>query len=196
MIKHSDLKKSVTRSGKGSGQLEYELNKFLEFIKEANVKSYLEVGAKYGDTFTDVMLTMPKGSLGVVVDLPGATWGGKESKEYLEEACKELMEKGYKIVCIFGDSTDERIVEKVKALGPFDACLIDGDHRYKGVKKDFENYGGLCKNVAFHDITGSGQRHAQGVNVEVPKLWAEIKGTNYKEFIEPGSKMGIGVIFE
>jgi hypothetical protein len=194
MPQHKDLIKSKTRSGKKSGQVDFELNKFLEFIKENNVTSYLEVGARYGDTFSDAMLAMPIGSLGVVVDLPEANWGGKNSKEYLKEAATELMEKGYKIFVIFGDSTDDQVIEKVKHLGPFDACLIDGDHRYNGVKQDFENYGPLCKYVGFHDIVGNGLAHRNGVRVEVPRLWAEIKTKDSKEFVEPGSKMGIGVL--
>jgi len=52
----------------------------------------------------------------------------------------------------------------------------------------------LCSLVAFHDIVGHGQRHSAGIYVEVPKLWGEIKKADSFEFIETGSKMGIGVI--
>ena len=184
-----------TRSGARSGQLEFELSSLISLFQYRNVRTYLEVGARYGDTFYDVMMSLPKGSRGVCVDLPGDVWGNAKSQPHLESACDELREQGYDITLIIGNSTDQTIVDAVKALGPYDAALIDGDHRYKGVKTDYRNYGPMCSMVAFHDIVGYGQRHAASVNVEVPRFWAEVReGQRVQEFVEPGSKMGIGVI--
>jgi hypothetical protein len=79
------------------------------------------------------------------------------------------------------------------------AALIDGDHRYEGVKADWEAYRKVASIIAFHDIVGDGQAEKKtNIPVEVPRLWQEIKasGLRVREFIAPGSKMGIGVVIQ
>jgi hypothetical protein len=100
---------------------------------------------------------------------------------------------GYDIHVLLGDSQDPEIIDRVKALGPYDCALLDGDHRYQGIKTDFEAYAPLCGEVALHDIVGEGQRHSEGVHVEVPRFWQEIRTPNSVEYVAEGSKMGIGV---
>jgi len=184
--------RSETRSGKKSGQMKFELDSLIAEFKGST--SYLEIGARYGDTFYDVMKSLPKGSLGVVVDLPASLWGSEGTEKYLKEACDELS-KDYEIHVFLGSSQNSKIVESVKSFGCFDACLIDGDHRYEGVKADFEAYQPICEKVALHDIVGIGQRHDKNNYVEVPRLWDEIKNDSCKEFIAKGSTMGIGVYY-
>jgi predicted O-methyltransferase YrrM len=76
-----------------------------------------------------------------------------------------------------------------------DFLFIDGDHRYEGVRLDFEMYSPLVRGgglVAFHDIVQDGGAE------EVYKFWNETK-PNYphKEFIhQTGPEaMGIGVLW-
>jgi hypothetical protein len=183
-----------TRSSERSGQIKSELDSLIQLFKTHSFTSYLEIGARHGDTFYSVVMAMPKGSRAVCVDLPNGLWGNSRSLKNLESCCNELTAQGYKIDLILGDSTKQAIIDKVKKLGPFDAALIDGDHRYDGVKKDWLNYGPMCSLVAFHDIVGHGQRHSAGIYVEVPRLWGDIKQADSFEFVEVGSKMGIGVI--
>jgi len=182
-----------TRSGERSGQIKSELDSLIKLFKENNFTSYLEIGARHGDTFHSVVMAMPKGSRAVCVDLPDGLWGSSKSLKNLEACCNDLSAKGYQIDLILGDSTKQEIIDKVKNLAPFDAALIDGDHTYQGVKKDWLNYSPFCSLVALHDIVGHGQRHSAGIYVEVPKLWSEIKTADSFEFVETGSKMGIGV---
>lgn len=175
----------------------FEIESFKRLLSERGVTRYLEVGARHGDTFHDVMLSLPVGSFGVAVDLPGGAWGIDSSRQSLDSAAADLIARGYQVVVIYGDSTSAEVIEQVSRLAPFDAALIDGDHRYDGVKADWLAYGHMADAVAFHDIVGVGERHEAGVNVEVPSLWAELKtqGLHTIEFLAPKSKMGIGVIF-
>ena len=79
----------------------------------------------------------------------------------------------------------------------YDAALLDGDHTYAGVSKDWQLYRNIAPIIAFHDIVGTGQAEkVHGNPVEVPRLWAEVKdsGVETVEFVSEGSKMGIGVV--
>lgn len=186
----------ITRSGRDASQNPDELRQLIELLLRESVRSYLEIGARHGDTFFDVMRSLPKGSHGVAVDLPGGPWGTWKSALHLQSACSELR-RDYDVHTILANSQTPETAEMVNALGPFDAALIDGDHMYEGVKRDWNLYKSQARIIAFHDIAGVGQlqRHSQ-LPVEVPQLWNEIKGDyRHEEFIALGSKMGIGVVW-
>jgi hypothetical protein len=185
-----------TFSGRDASQSPEELGAFIAMLKSRGVRSYLEIGARHGDTFHEIMINLPPGSMGVAVDLPGAAWGTSSSRYALENAIIDLRRRGYDVCRIFGDSRSTEVFLSVKNLGPFDAGLIDGDHRYVGVRADWISYGPLCGITAFHDIAGEGVRARTGGHpVEVPRLWKEIKAErDTVDFVAPGSVMGIGVV--
>lgn len=187
----------ITRSGRDASQNPQEICGFIELLQHEGVRSYLEIGARHGDTFFDVMRSLPTGSRGVAVDLPGGNWGTSKSQSHLRMACDDLRQRGYDVHCIFANSQDSGTAEIVDSMGPYDAALIDGDHLYRGVKRDWELYGHRARLIAFHDIAGEGQRQRSSqLPVEVPRLWREIRNDfRHREFIAPGSKMGIGVLW-
>lgn len=189
------------RSGRNPSQRYHELRAFMQLLHNKHVSSYLEIGARHGDTFYHVMRSLPLGSVGVAVDFPGGKWGTVKSQQHLIHASVELRQLGYRTDVIFGDSTDPTIIEEVGAHGIFDAVFIDGDHRYGGVKADWINYSPMAHLlVGFHDIDGHGQfeRVANPSPVEVPKLWEELKAEypdRSIEFIDKEHRgMGIGVV--
>lgn len=187
-----------TFSGRRASQRADELAPFIDLLKARRVRSYLEIGARHGDTFHAVMSALPVGAFGLALDWPGAAWGTDKSLMPLFAVERDLQRLGYRIKAVIGDSTSREVIAKVLEEGPFDAVLIDGDHRYAGVKADWENFGGRASLVAFHDIAGDGQASSDGHPVEVPRLWREIKDSRPRgqvvEFIGQGSAMGIGAL--
>ena len=180
----------VTRSGRLASQQPRELARFIEILREAGARSYLEVGARHGDTFFEIVKSLPEGSTAVAIDLPNGPWGGN-SRQALEGCIDELRGLGYNASAVFGDS------RLVSVCRDFDAVLIDGDHRYEGAKADWLRFGS-APIVAFHDIDGEGL-DCGGLPVEVPRLWRELKSRyRHEEIIMPDDdrRMGIGVIFQ
>lgn len=188
----------TTRSGRRASQNELELTRFISLLQERQVKRYLEVGARHGDTFYAVMTSLPSGSVGVAVDLPGALWGKAQSQGSLSEAVAELRRQGYHASAIYGDSRTDATRALVHGRGPYDAILIDGDHTLAGVTADWEAYGPLAPVVAFHDIVGHDcvERVYQNP-VQVPLLWGALRVRHdFREFVDAGSRMGIGVVLK
>ncbi len=67
---------------------------------------------------------------------------------------------------------------------PIDLILIDGDHSYEGVKKDFENIYGYLKpgaHILFHDADAS--RPFATKHEEVYRFMVELKGRSDLEYV-------------
>lgn len=189
----------TTFSGRRASQDESELRGFISLLQERGVRRYLEIGARHGDTFHEVVCSLPAGSTAVAVDLPGGLWGTTKSRHHLQLAVADLCERGYKASCLFGDSQTDATKRLIVGRGPYDAILIDGDHTLAGVTRDWKLYGDMAGVVAFHDIVGTGQREkVQNNPVEVPILWDAIvrSGAEVREFVAPASKMGIGAVLQ
>jgi predicted O-methyltransferase YrrM len=154
--------------------------------------SILEIGSRFGEALEMMARAMPVKGKVVSVDLPGVQpWGYADSEPALIKVINSLNSDGYEAYLFLANSTDPWAVERVRLLGDFDLVFIDGDHRYEGVKQDWENYGPLGRVVVFHDIV----EPPEGANnrTEVYRLWKEIEG-NKSTFIANESLMGLGVV--
>jgi cephalosporin hydroxylase len=154
-----------------------EFAEFIILLKREGVKSYLEIGCKHGGSLWRIASeVLPKGSRVVAVDLPHGDQSFKESRPHLE-ACVKRLRKGLGLDArlFLGDSTDPKIIQAVRELGPFDACLIDANHTELFVRADWANYGPLARIVAFHDIAHVVQPKPPKMPIEVFKVWAELK---------------------
>lgn len=184
-----------------SRQNEKELAAFIDLLRREGVTSYLEVGALYGLTFDAVMRSLPKGSSGIALDFPGGPNGDSRTALPLLTVVERLRADGYDADCLLGPSEAEVIQRRARLHAPYDALLIDADHAYEAVSRNWRNYGAMARIVAFHDIAA--HDHAvttrRRLPIEVPRAWREIVGSGlYRtvEIVEPGSELGIGVVLQ
>jgi len=115
----------------------------------------------------------------------------------LYETGRYLLSMGFDVQVILGDSTAPDVIAAARALGPYDAVFIDGNHTLEYVAQDWMNYAPLARLVAFHDIAW--KRRAAGAKIDVPEFWNWIKPRfKHVEFrsCPTGCNNGIGVLWQ
>ena len=180
-------------------QKRYEITEFLKFLKQRNIKTFMEIGTASGGTLFLLCRTLPQDAFGLSLDLPGTVF--REGYQTYKLPLYRSFARGeQKLEFIRADSHSPQTLERAHALlggRKLDFLFIDGDHRYVGVKQDFEMYSPLVRRggiVAFHDITVN----SEDGSVEVKKYWEEIKKSHkHLEIINKGPEgsFGIGVLF-
>jgi cephalosporin hydroxylase len=177
-----------------------EIAAYCEILRNSDVRLYLEIGSKFGGSLWLAANALPKGSRIVSVDMPNGTKSWVESRASLEACVAELKRKGYDAQVIWGDSQSREVVRKVETLGPFDAIMIDADHRMPGVTADWINYGPMSRNiVAFHDLGWKRAPDWVGTRIDVPEFWNSVKGNFRHQEIKlcpTGKNNGIGVLWK
>lgn len=184
----------MTLSGRTPLQNPGELEALIALFRAEGVRSFLEIGSRFGDTLWDIGRSLPAGRI-VSVDLPLFKPGIPDPRPYLAHCLAGLGQMGHEVHAVAGDSTAPETIGKVRALGPFDAALIDGDHSFAGCMADFENYGPMARLAAFHDITPIA-RPAGKHQIDVPAVWEKVKqGRQNVEFKYQAAGYGIGVVW-
>jgi len=74
------------------------------------------------------------------------------------------------------------------SLGAIDLVLIDANHAYHAVKRDFAiNAGFAPRFIALHDIEGA-TRQTRGVG----RFWRELEAPDKREIVRPHAELGLG----
>ncbi|MFX1363443.1 MAG: class I SAM-dependent methyltransferase [Promethearchaeota archaeon] len=182
-----------------SFQNRFELIEFLKLIKSIKPKIILDIGTGMGGTLFLLSRFSDPDALLISVDLPEISIGGRSFPNN-PSFFKIFAKKKQKVVLIREDSHKFSTFNRIKKVlnnRKIDVLFIDGDHRYEGLKQDFEMYKTLVKSgglVCFHDIV-SGQYKNVG---DVPHFWDNIrKEFNFKEIVENWNQggFGIGILF-
>lgn len=173
-----------------------EFTRFIEILRAEDVRSYLEIGSKYGGTLHWVAGALRANPCRLtVVDLPQGNAGTLPHLHEAVDACREL---GHDVKLLIGDSTDPEVIEHVRDRGPYDAVFIDGNHTLPFVMSDWNTYGPMARIVAFHDIGWRMTPERKGkMPIEVPLLWDEIKAQGWRTQeirLEPRDN-GIGIVW-
>jgi len=172
-----------------------ELRALAEVLREQAPRRILEIGTARGGTlFLFCRLASPGAHI-ISIDLPGG-WFGGGYPSWKKLLYQRFARPGQRLDLIRADSHHPDTVRDVEQLlqgEKFDFVLIDGDHTYDGVKRDFDVYrrfvepGGF---IAFHDIVPNRRDRA----CEVDRFWAEVKD-DYPAFelVEKWSQLGAGI---
>lgn len=155
-----------------------ELIGLCQFIERHNVRSYLEIGAWTGRLVTLLhrLFNFDKVAVADIGYAPtiGLPFCIPEDALFFK-----------------GSSHTSEYREWRKALGQVDLVMIDGDHSYRGVRRDFKiNREYPHRFLAFHDIANT-HPQIQGVR----RLWEQLDGQKI-EIVhhDPNfTSMGIGV---
>lgn len=117
-----------------------ELEVFIQYCLDHDVKTFLEIGA--GDGGLSYLLADAFGFKVTSIDI----------------ARPKFLHEDVEFICLPSDDAYRYVQHRL-----FDVVFIDGDHSYRQVKTDHENYAHLGRIVAFHDIA-PGRQCCEGVN--------------------------------
>jgi cephalosporin hydroxylase len=187
---------------RGAKQKLAEFAPLVATVGSRRPSSVIEIGSLHGGTlFAWCQTAAPTATL-VSVDLPGGAFGGgyREDRSALLQG---YAQPGQTLDLLRMDShapATLRTVRDVLDGRLIDFLMVDGDHTYDGVRRDFELYstlmapGGL---IAFHDVLP----HPGDPDCEVDRLWNELKRDfEHCELLDAGNTAwrgqwgGIGVL--
>ncbi len=184
----------------GAVQRTRELMELIHLVREQSPGVILEIGTKAGGTLYCWARVSSCDALLISVDLPDGEFGGGYS-ELEAPRFKNFLRENQRLSCLRMDSHSgaarESVVELLEGKS-IDFLFIDGDHRYEGVRADFENFSPLVRPgglIAFHDTRANPGMPA----AQVHRFWEEIKNqSRHLELIDRSSEaqfgMGIGVL--
>ena len=176
-----------------------EIERLYELVCELAPRRLLEIGtARGGSLYLWTQAALADATI-VSIDLPAGEFGGAY-RECRTPFYESFARDGQSLFLVRADSHDPGTCQQLRDLlteQPLDFAFIDGDHRYEGVKADFEQYGPLVRPggmLAVHDILP----RPDLPQIEVHRLWTDLRQRyNVEELIGPdgsGRKLGIGVV--
>jgi cephalosporin hydroxylase len=185
---------------RGAMQKLRELAPLVALVGSESPRVVVEIGTAGGGTFYAWCRAAAPDATIVSIDLPGGPFGGADAPADVTTLSR-YGRPAQALHFLRADSHDQetraRLDEILGGRG-VDFLMIDGDHSYDGVKRDFEMYEPLVaagKPIAFHDIVP----HPQAPACEVDRFWNEIKdGRPHLEFVDrdaPDQYGGIGVVY-
>jgi SAM-dependent methyltransferase len=178
-------------TGIDSWQYPNQFSRYLHFLSQQKIQSYVEIGCHKGGTFIITVEYLARFNpvlQAVAVD----NW----PREIMHEYKKYVPNIEY----ITESSQSSRFRELYLNQDSWDLVLIDGDHSYNGARADYELVKDRAKNIAFHDIKNSLCPGTQ-------QIWADIKHLHSSDCLHEwtdqydevllrmrGSIMGIGLV--
>ena len=177
------------------GQHRPEITQLLHVLAKEPPRNVLEIGTAGGGTFFLFARAAGPDARLLSADLPSGLFGGGYPR-WRGRLIQSFARQNQQIQLLRVDSHKPETFENIKKTlqgNALDFLFIDGDHRYEGVKADFEMYSPLVRPggwIGFHDIV-PGPSHEVG---GVPVFWQELKRrTKAQEFVQDWNQGGYGI---
>ena len=177
------------------GQYPEEITQLLKVLAQNPPRRVLEIGTAGGGTFFLFARMASEDALLLSADLPAGLFGGGYPK-WRGRLIQSFAGPRQELHLLRADSHAPETFNRIKQLlsgKPLDLLFIDGDHRYEGVRADFEMYSPLVAEgglIGFHDIVPGPPSEVGGV----PKFWEELKQKRpVREFVASWKQGGYGI---
>lgn len=167
-----------------------ELGALLRFLAPRGPRVIVEVGTAGGGTLWALTRIAAPDALIVSIDMPAGSpadlFGGKDVYQRPErDTLRQHARARQRVVLLDGDSQAAEMrarLERVLRGRRIDVLFIDADHRYQGVKRDYQLYSPLVAPagvIGFHDIVNH-----KRTDVGVDRFWREVKkGHESREWV-------------
>lgn len=178
-------------------QLPGELTALGEILSELQPQRALEIGTGRGGTLLFVASLSGPTATVASIDLEAREGGYSATRQWFYE---HFARRKQHLHLIRGNSRSfwmRRRLGEVFDGRPLDFLFIDGDHRYEGIKKDFETYGPMVRKGGVIAFSGIAEQPSDAGS-QVAEFWNEVKPQyRHSEFIEDKDQgqAGIGVLF-
>jgi predicted O-methyltransferase YrrM len=172
-----------------------EIAPLLELVCQLRPRVVVEIGTASGGTLFLLTRVAAPDALLLSLDLPGGDFGGGYHA-WRVPLYRSFARDRQRVLLLRGDShAPEMAARLARALAgrPIDFLLIDGDHRYEGVRADFLAYAPLVRAgglIALHDIVADPGQPGMGV----ARFWREIAPRlPSREIVERPDQPGYGL---
>lgn len=143
-----------------------QFSRYLVQLSALPIKSYLEIGVKYGGTFV------------ITVEYLSLFQSFERALGVDANFCPSLVKYAHrnpKAQWLQVNTREDLFRTRVESSGGYDLVLIDGDHAEDGCRKDFEIVKPYANVVVFHDIVNE---YTPGPGV----VWREVKAKCAEEY--------------
>jgi len=175
-------------------QVRSEIETLLSLLKAEPPQNVLEIGTARGGTLFLLSRVARADARLASIDLPGGDFGGGYGRVWVP-LLKALPRERQTLKLIRADSHDPCTLEEARRWfnHPLDFLLVDGDHQFEGVRRDFFMYGSMVRPggvIAIHDIVPGREDRVGGV----PKLWELLKSDyETRELVHDWDQGGFGI---
>lgn len=184
----ADIQLARAALRRGAQQKLTELAPLISLLRAQPPETVLEIGTRRGGTlYAWCQLAHPRATI-ISADLPGGPFGGLHDEDHVP-VLRSYARPSQSLYLLRADShaaETRREVEAILSGRGLDFLLIDGDHSYAGVRKDFDDYSPLVSDggvIALHDILAQDWMP----DCEVDVFWNELRGRfRHREFVDPG----------
>lgn len=191
---------TMTESGGAIRPLQnpWEISELMKRVREKQPRVIVEIGTAKGGTLFLFCQHAADDATIISLDLPFGRNGGGYPK-WKEKLYAKFAKPGQTLHLMRANSHLDETRTRIEALlkgRKIDVLMIDADHSYEGVKRDYDLYSPLLAEdgfIAMHDVI----LNRFDPEIEVHKFWDELKATEKTEELVHDygqGNLGIGIV--